>query len=83
MERHGHLKLHAVVRTRLLGVSAATIDRLLGPQRRLSAQLPRIRQRISAILALAEELKGGTIETVLGKSDLEVGLEFLLGKRRP
>jgi hypothetical protein len=50
---------------------------------RLSAQLPRIRQRISAILALAEELKGGTIEAVLGKSDFEVGLEFLLGKRRP
>ena len=49
---------------------------------RLSGQIPRIRERISAILALAEELKGGTIETVLGKSDLEVGLEFLFGKRR-
>jgi hypothetical protein len=50
---------------------------------RLSGQVPRIRERISAILALAEELKGGTIEAVLGKSDLEVGLEFLLGKRKP
>jgi aminoglycoside phosphotransferase (APT) family kinase protein len=30
MERHDHLKLDAVVRTRLLGLSAATIDRLLG-----------------------------------------------------
>ncbi|MBV8054328.1 MAG: hypothetical protein JO071_03705 [Deltaproteobacteria bacterium] len=50
---------------------------------RLSEQIPRIRERISAILALATELKGGTIETVLGKSDLEVGLEFLLGKRKP
>jgi hypothetical protein len=30
MERHGHLKLDAVVRTRLLGLSAATIDRMLG-----------------------------------------------------
>jgi hypothetical protein len=49
---------------------------------RLSGQIPRIRERISAILALAEELKGGTIESVLGKSDLEVGLEFLLGKRK-
>ena len=47
---------------------------------RLSEQIPRIRERITAILALAEELKGGTIETVLGKSDLELGLEFLLGK---
>ena len=50
---------------------------------RLLEQIPRIRDRISAILALAAELKGGTIETVLGKSDLEVGLEFLLEKRKP
>ena len=50
---------------------------------RLSEQIPRIRERISAILALANELKGGTIETVLGKSDLEVGIEFLFGKRKP
>ncbi|MGO9057643.1 MAG: hypothetical protein ACLQU2_09695 [Candidatus Binataceae bacterium] len=49
----------------------------------MSEQIPRIRERISAILALAEELKSGTIETVLGKSDLELGLEFLLGKRKP
>jgi hypothetical protein len=49
---------------------------------RLSEEIPRIRERISAILALAAELKGGTIETVLGKSHLEVGLEFLLGKRK-
>jgi hypothetical protein len=50
---------------------------------RLAQQIPRIRKRISAILALAAELKGGTIETVLGKSDLEVGLEFVLGNRKP
>jgi hypothetical protein len=50
---------------------------------RLLEQIPRIRDRISAILALAAELKGGTIETVLGKSDFEVGLEFLLEKRTP
>jgi len=50
---------------------------------RLSEQIPTIRERISAILALAEELPGGTIETVLGKSDLELGLEFLLGKPKP
>ena len=31
---------------------------------------------------LAEELKQGTIESVLRKSDLELGLEFLLGKRK-
>jgi hypothetical protein len=33
MERHGHLELDAMVSTRLLGVSAATIDRVLAPQR--------------------------------------------------
>jgi hypothetical protein len=49
---------------------------------RLSEQIPTIRERISA-MALAEQLKGGTIETVLRKSDLELGLEFLLGKRKP
>ena len=48
---------------------------------RLSEQNPKNpRANHDAILALAEELKGGTIETVLGKSDLELGLEFLLGK---
>jgi hypothetical protein len=47
---------------------------------RLAQQIPRIRDRIAAILSLAEELKGGTIESVLTKSDLELGLEFLLRK---
>jgi hypothetical protein len=45
---------------------------------RLAAQIPAIRERITAILVLAEELKGGTLETVLPKSDLELGLDFLL-----
>jgi len=49
---------------------------------RLAAQIPTIRERITAILALAEELKGSTIESVLAKSDLELGLEVLLGKRK-
>ena len=50
---------------------------------RLAAQIPMIREGIAAILVLAEELKECTIETVLNKSDLELGLEFLLGKRKP
>jgi hypothetical protein len=50
---------------------------------RLAAQLPTIRERVTAILALAEELKGGTIEAVLGKSDAKLGLKFLLGQRKP
>lgn len=33
MQRHGHLCLDAAVRARLLSVSAATIDRVLGPMR--------------------------------------------------
>jgi hypothetical protein len=47
---------------------------------RLAQQIPRIRDRIAAIPSLAEELKGGTIESVLAKSDFELGLEFLLRK---
>lgn len=46
---------------------------------RLTGQLRRLRARIDAILALADELGRGTIEKVLAKSDLEMGLEFLLG----
>jgi hypothetical protein len=33
LERHGHLRLDRVVRSRLLDISAATIDRLLRPER--------------------------------------------------
>ncbi|MGZ8955507.1 MAG: integrase catalytic domain-containing protein, partial [Methylovulum sp.] len=33
MERHGHLRLPAEVRTRLLSISASTTDRLLRPER--------------------------------------------------
>jgi hypothetical protein len=43
MQRHGHLKLDAVVRTRLLSVSAATIDRLLCPQREAAGRARRRR----------------------------------------
>jgi len=43
MERHGHLKLDAVVRTRVLGVSAATIDRLLGTEREAAGHARRPR----------------------------------------
>src|SRR6266481_1837601 len=41
VERHGHLKLDSVVRTRLLRVGAATIDRLLGPQREAAGRARR------------------------------------------
>lgn len=48
---------------------------------RLIGQLRYIRQQVTAILALAEELKAQTIEQVLTKSDLEVGLEALMRLR--
>jgi hypothetical protein len=44
--------------------------------------LTRLRSVLASILALAEELKQGTIETMLRKSDIELGLEVLLGKRK-
>jgi hypothetical protein len=43
MERHGHLKLEPVVRSRLLDVSAATVDRLLGPEREAAGRARRRR----------------------------------------
>ncbi len=43
MERHGHLALDPMVRSRLLDVSAATIDRLLQPQREAAGRARRRR----------------------------------------
>ena len=50
---------------------------------RLSEQVGRCRTVIDSILSLAEQLKEGTIDKVLAKSDLELGLEFLVSKGRP
>ena len=47
---------------------------------RLTGQMTQLRQIITDILALADELKKGTIEQVLGKSDVELGLDALLRK---
>jgi hypothetical protein len=44
---------------------------------RLTEQLEKLIGANTAILALASKLKEGTIEKVLGKSDLELGLEAL------
>ena len=50
MERHGHLALDATVRTRLLGISAASIDRVLAPvQRAGSGGRPRRNGHSSAV----------------------------------
>ena len=45
---------------------------------RLEGQIERLRAVLSAILELAGELQQGTIEQVLAKSDLELGIEALL-----
>ena len=47
---------------------------------RLTSQVARLRTVLDAILTLSAELKAGTIEQVLAKSDLQLGLEAL---RRP
>ena len=44
---------------------------------RLEGHLERLRTVLDDILALADELKQGTIERVLAKSDLELGIEAL------
>jgi hypothetical protein len=51
------------------------VERLLGC-------LAKLHELAESILALAEELKQGTIESVLRKSDRDLGLGFLLGKRK-
>jgi len=43
MERHGHLQLDPVIKSRLLDISAATIDRLLRPQREATGRVRRRR----------------------------------------
>jgi hypothetical protein len=48
------------------------VDRLLG-------QLPRIKQLSEAILELLDEIKEGTIDKIMAKSDAELGLDLLLG----
>ncbi len=45
---------------------------------RLKGQMLRVHEVISAILRLADELKEGTIEKQLAKSDIELGIEELL-----
>jgi hypothetical protein len=52
MERHGHLKLDPEVRTKLLTVSAATIDRMLTPERKGAG----IRRRRRFAKKLAKEI---------------------------
>ncbi len=47
------------------------------------ALIAQLRQVNSEVLAVAAELASGTIETVLAKSDLELGIEALMRGLRP
>jgi hypothetical protein len=49
---------------------------------RLPEQLAELHRVLTATLALADEIKDGTIEQVLAKDDFELGLEYLMGKHR-
>ena len=80
------IKLHTEQRD-FLGVFAEPLARWRNEQPsdaqrreldRLEGQLERLRAVLSDILELAEELQQGTIERVLAKSDLELGLEAVL-----
>ena len=80
------IKLHTEQRD-FLGVFAEQLSRWrhehpTDAQRReldrLEGQLESLRAVLTNILELAEELQQGTIERVLAKSDLELGLEALL-----
>ena len=44
----------------------------------LLTKLPQIKERSEAILVLLAEIKKGTINRIMEKDDLELGLEFLL-----
>ena len=48
---------------------------------RMDEQNQRLRGVTADVLALADELRKGTIERVLGMSDLELGLQYLLGRQ--
>jgi hypothetical protein len=62
-------------RERLTRAQRAEVTRLQGVQCDLRAVL-------TQILELADDLARGTIERQLAKSDLELGLEYVLGSRR-
>lgn len=49
----------------------------------MSGQLEALRSTLTASLAVAEDLQAGTIEKILAKDDVELAMEYLLGKRKP
>ncbi len=51
--------------------------------KRLQQQLDRLKSVLTLCLALADELAEGTIEKVMGKSDVELAMDVLSGKLKP
>jgi len=49
----------------------------------MEAQNGHLRAATADVLALAGELRKGTIERVVGMSDVELGLQALLGSQLP
>ncbi len=60
-------------RQRLSASQARELDRM-------EKQNQQLRGITADVLALASQLRKGTIERVLGMSDLELGLQYLLGR---
>ncbi len=50
--------------------------------KRLQQQLDQLRSVLTVCLALADEIAESTIEKVLGKSDIEMAVDFLSGKSK-
>ena len=50
---------------------------------RLGGQLEALRRALTTSLALAEALQAGTIEKILAKDNVDLAVEYLLGKRKP
>lgn len=46
---------------------------------RLERQVDKIDQTLTGILAIADEIKDKTIESILGKSDVDLALDVLMG----
>lgn len=49
----------------------------------MAIQLAQLKPGLSEILAIANDLKGKTIESILAKSDAELALEILSGQLKP
>ncbi len=79
-EQHDHLPLfdEQLRRWLLLTLTEAQQREI----ERLQGQMVKLHEVIDAILALANELKQGTIEKQLAKSDAELGMEALFKRWR-